>query len=426
MIFFYNYKFSKHFFCFLMASFLFCSMMAQDAAKLNIGEQAPNLVLSSNNNSIQSFSFPYQNKVVLLFFWSSTVSKSQENIYKYKRLYSKYSDVDYKTCDGFDVISVALQSDKIAWEQALKDYDLSKINNCVAQKGYNDIFIKNYKISQTPSSFLIDELGKIVSVNPSIKTIIDYLDNKRSATLNTDVQTKLAGKIMFGKGTPMPLSNEKLWLLSDKKDSIESVVLDDRGAFLFKNINAAASYNLYLKNNSKITDDHFVFLTSENGNIVSNFKINEIGYDYTILDAEMPYLKPLYDNEVVVKKDSGAIKNLYYSGMFFNSKENVLSSEAISKLNSIIAKLKSNAKVKVDIVSHTDSNGDAAANTVISLKQSNSIAAYLITKGISKTRLKSIGKGEFEILNKCRDAVQCSEAEHSVNRRTEFKFYPIQ
>ena len=399
--------------------------MAQDATKLNIGDQAPNLVLSSNNSSIQSFSFPYQNKVVLLFFWSSTVSKSKENIYRYKRLYSKYSDVAYKTCDGFDIISVALQSDKVAWEQALKDYDLSKINNCVAQKGYGDFFIKAYKLTETPSSFLIDELGKIVAVNPSIKTIIDYLDSKRNSMLNTDLQSKLSGKIMFGKGTPLPLANEKLWLLSDKKDSIECVTLDDKGSFLYKNINTSASYNLYLKPNPKITDDHFVFLTSENGNIVSNFKVNEIGYDLTILDAEIPYLKPLIDNEPVVKKDSGAIKELYYCDLLFNSKDNVLSKEAIDKLNSVIAKLKSNAKVKVDIVSHTDSNGDAAANTTISLKQSNSIAAYLVTKGIPKTRLKSIGKGEFEILNKCRDAIQCSEAEHRVNRRTEFKFYPI-
>ena len=87
-------------------------------------------------------------------------------------------------------------------------------------------------------------------------------------------------------------------------------------------------------------------LTSENGNIVSNFKINEIGYDYTILDAEIPYLKPLVDNEPVVKKDSGAIKELYYSDVLFNSKENVLSKEAMDKLNTVIAKLKSNVNLK--------------------------------------------------------------------------------
>ncbi|MBK6983675.1 MAG: hypothetical protein IPH32_02405 [Bacteroidetes bacterium] len=85
-------------------------------AQLAIGDQAPNLVLSSNNNSIQSFAFPNQNKIYLLFFWSTSVSKSKENIYKYKRLFTKYSDIGFKNCDGFDVLSVALQSDKVAWK----------------------------------------------------------------------------------------------------------------------------------------------------------------------------------------------------------------------------------------------------------------------------------------------------------------------
>jgi len=31
--------------------------------------------------------------------------------------------------------------------------------------------------------------------------------------------------------------------------------------------------------------------------------------------------------------------------------------------------------------------------------------------------------GEKEILNKCKNKIPCSEAEHLENRRTEFKFY---
>ena len=149
-------------FCCILFAVVFCSKcFSQDSGKLVVGDKSPNLVLSSTNNSIQSFNFPYQNKIVLLFFWSSSVSKSKENMFKYKRIFSKYSQVGYKESDGFDLISVALQSDKIAWEQDLKKYDLLKINNCISQKGYSDFFIKGFKISQTPSSFLIDELGKI-------------------------------------------------------------------------------------------------------------------------------------------------------------------------------------------------------------------------------------------------------------------------
>ena len=222
-----------------------------------------------------------------------------------------------------------------------------------------------------------------------------------------------------------PFANEKLWLLGEKKDTIQSLTLDDKGTFLFKNIDISSSYNMYLKSSTSVKAGQRIFLTSENGDVVSNFKNIDNGYDYNLLEAEIPYLKPLFDNEPIIKKDSGALKQLYVSDILFETKASVLSKEAIAKLNSIITKLKANPKTKLEIISHTDSNGDAVANTTLSSKQSNSIIAYLITKGISKSRLKSIGKGEFEILNKCHDDIPCSEQEHRVNARTEIKFYPI-
>jgi outer membrane protein OmpA-like peptidoglycan-associated protein len=406
--------------------FLFTSFLSGNIsfAQLVIGDQAPNLVLSSTNNSIQSFAFPNQNKMYLLFFWSTSVSKSKENIYKYKRLFTKYSDIGFKNSDGFDVISVALQSDKVAWENALKEYDLSTLNNCIAQKGYSDFFVKSYKLTETTSSFLIDELGKIVAINPPLNTIIDYLDNKRNSLLNADVQSKLSGKVIVKN---VPLINEKIFLLSDKKDTLQIATLDEKGAFLFKNINASIPYYFGLNKSTKINVDNLnlVFLTSENGEIVSNFKNTNNGFEYNLLEAEIPYLKPLLDNEPSIKKDSGALKQLYVCDIVFETKVTVLPKESLLKLNAVITKLKANPKTKLEIISHTDSNGDAIENATLSSNQSNSIVDYIVSRGISKARLKSIGKGESEILNKCHDDIPCSEQEHRVNRRTEFKFYPI-
>lgn len=403
---------------------ILCVLIANKSiAQLTLGDNAPNLVLSSTDNSIQSFSFPYQNKIVLLFFWSSSVSKSKENIYKYKRLHSKYSDVGYKVCDGFDIISVALQSDKVAWENAVKEYDLSKINNCIAQKGYSDFFIKGYKLTETPTSFLIDELGKIIAVNPSVKMIINYLDDKRNSQLNTDIQSKLSGKIMVGQ---TPVVSQKIWLLSEKKDTLQSAMLNEKGAFVFKDINASTSYNLYIKSGGALKTGQTIFLTSDNGDIISNFKATNSGYEYNLLDAEIPYLKSVFDGEPLVKKDNGLSKELYMSEVLFNNKAATLSKEAMAKLNEVVSKAKANPRLNIEIISHTDANGDASANLTLSSKQSSSIATYLATKGIGKARLKTTGKGETEIINKCRDGIQCQEEEHHANRRTEFKFYPAQ
>jgi len=41
--------------------------------------------------------------------------------------------------------------------------------------------------------------------------------------------------------------------------------------------------------------------------------------------------------------------------------------------------------------------------------------------GVSKDRLIPVGLGETQLVNNCGDGVKCSELEHQLNRRTEFK-----
>ncbi len=403
--------------------FLVVCTSAQDTSPLNVGDVAPGLVLNSNNNSIQSFSFPYQNRITLLFFWSSSVAKSKENIYKYKRIFNKYADVGYKTAEGFNMISVALQSDKNTWIQDLEKYNLSEINNCISLRGYNDLFIKNYKISSTPSSFLIDETGKIIAINPSIKTIIEYLDSKRNTELNTDVQTKISGKIVFGNKTVQDLSGEMLYFIKGN-DTLTSVVLGEKGNFFRDNLNTQENLKVFIKSTNKISDDQTVFLTSENGEIVSDFIKTDNGFENTILDAEMAYLKSSSDNQSSVIIDK-SLKGLYAVEHLFQSKETILSAESKNKLNTIVLKLKENPKTKLEIISHTNAMGDAKNNLTTTNKQSNAVVSFLISKGIDKARLKPIGKGEQEILNKCKDGVKCSDTEQKENCRTEFKFFPL-
>lgn len=403
------------------------SLAQESSSSLNVGDNAPGLVLTSTDNAIQSFAFPYQNKVVLVFFWSSTVSKSKENIYKYKRLYSKYSSLEYKAFDGFDMISVALQSDKATWAQDLLKYRMLDINNCISLKGYNDFFVKAYKIKETPSSFLIDESGKIVAINPSLKTIITYLDERRNLESQPDIQTKLSGKVMFGTNTLTPLVNEKIWFISGANDTIKTTSLDEKGRFFIDNINTAVDLQIFFPSNSKISEDQTVFLTSDNGEIISAFVKNEAGFEYKILDIEMPYLKPLFfnDNKSAASQDK-SLKDLNSTEKLFKAKETVLSSESKTKVNAIVLKLKQNPKTRLEIISHTDSNGDSKTNKSVTLSQANNIMTYLISKGIDKNRLKAIAKGEDEISNKCKDGVTCSETEHTINRRVEFKFYAAQ
>ena len=45
----------------------------------------------------------------------------------------------------------------------------------------------------------------------------------------------------------------------------------------------------------------------------------------------------------------------------------------------------------------------------------------MIDEGVDAKRIKAKGYGETRLLNKCKDGVKCSEEEHQLNRRSEFK-----
>ncbi len=77
--------------------------------------------------------------------------------------------------------------------------------------------------------------------------------------------------------------------------------------------------------------------------------------------------------------------------------------------------------LRIEIMSHTDSRGDAGYNRRLSQQRAQSVVDYLVGKGISRSRLVARGYGESRLVNRCKDGVNCSEAQHQKNRRTEFR-----
>ncbi len=77
--------------------------------------------------------------------------------------------------------------------------------------------------------------------------------------------------------------------------------------------------------------------------------------------------------------------------------------------------------IRIEINSHTDARGSADANNRLSQSRAEAVVNYLVSKGIQRSRLVAKGYGESRLKNRCADGVECSEDEHSVNRRTEFR-----
>lgn len=124
--------------------------------------------------------------------------------------------------------------------------------------------------------------------------------------------------------------------------------------------------------------------------------------------------KNLFTQKIVIGK-AIKIENIY-----FDAGKSEVRPDAAIELDKLVNLMKANPDIVIELDSHTDCNGSAAQNMVLSDKRAKSSAAYLVSKGISQSRVKGKGYGETLLIKTCK-CEECKEEDHAANRRTEFK-----
>lgn len=102
--------------------------------------------------------------------------------------------------------------------------------------------------------------------------------------------------------------------------------------------------------------------------------------------------------------------------VYFETNQAVIKAESYPLLDEIADILQAHPELaKIRIEGHTDSRGSNSANQTLSQNRANAVRDYLVSKGVSVTRLESIGYGETKPLIKAEN-----EAAWSKNRRVDF------
>ena len=169
-----------------------------------------------------------------------------------------------------------------------------------------------------------------------------------------------------------------------------------------------------------------MLLTTE-GKQISYLKQSFLTYEYKLIQADLLELSEMTvedDLSLTFKKfeDSKNNELLVVEDIIYELDQFIIEKNSEEKLSKVVSILKGNDKIKLEIISHTDSQGDDASNLSLSKKRAEAVEEYLVKNGISKKRINAIGKGEMQIRNRCINGVSCSDKEHGYNRRTEFKF----
>jgi peptidoglycan-associated lipoprotein len=111
------------------------------------------------------------------------------------------------------------------------------------------------------------------------------------------------------------------------------------------------------------------------------------------------------------------LNNIYYD--FDDDK---ILPDAEDDLEQLADLLKEHPEIKkIELSSHTDARGKDDYNEALSQRRADSAKRWLLARGITADRIVAKGYGENQILNDCKNGVECDEEKHRFNRRTEFK-----
>ena len=104
----------------------------------------------------------------------------------------------------------------------------------------------------------------------------------------------------------------------------------------------------------------------------------------------------LSDIEAALIEDDPSSVTINLTNVFFNVGSAALKDDSKYELDNIAKIMKDYNDIAVEISGHTDNTGDANANVVLSQSRAETVTNYLVTKGISSDRLRSVGYGQTQ------------------------------
>lgn len=397
-------------------TFFSVSLSAQlNSMVLEKGKNAPPFMITLKDGSMQSFSMPHQNRIVLLCFWSSSMSMSRQQIKFANYLCQRYQNTTFSLADGFEVIGIAVQSDKKAWNESILQDSLNFVIHGIATRGYQDEACKKFGVKEVPTIFLLDEKGIIQAINPKFSEIEQFLDSRKNTlTLRTDLSGTLAQS--SNKKDPVPFC--KLYLFNYYGDSMQVTTTTDKGSFVFPDVKINQDLYLKVDNKADILTSDPIALYSPDGEFITDGKTIDNGFAFNV---------PTRVAQKLTTTDSATMVN--YLGQieiikhlsFFTEGDGLTPSDE-QQMGSITKLLLTNKDLKLEISTHTDSRMDAEYAIKLTSNQAKALNSYLLKKGIAASRIKISPKGNSMLRKNC-EITDCREEDHQLNRRVEFLFY---
>ncbi|MBF9255460.1 OmpA family protein [Pontibacter sp. 172403-2] len=223
-----------------------------------------------------------------------------------------------------------------------------------------------------------DDIFKFSDLRKPVVLAVTTLERKQNA-LKQNIQV------------PLPQVNIKV--SEQSATGSEMIVSDENGAYFMNGLQG----------------NTYTFLGSKDG-----YLKQEVVAQVPETAGDTVQVALLFDKNEVAR--AVVLDNIYYDLDKWNIRP-----DAAKELDKVVTMLKNNPKLEIEMSSHTDSRESVDYNQQLSEKRAQAAVDYIVSMGIDRSRLTARGYGKTRLVNRCADGVECSEAEHQLNRRTEFK-----
>lgn len=168
---------------------------------------------------------------------------------------------------------------------------------------------------------------------------------------------------------------------------------------------------------SRPIDGTFLVCLPVNKNYALN--VSKHGYlfyseNFSLKNVKASYEHPYLKNVPLQPIDTGA--SIVLKNIFFETNKYDLKPESEVELGKLIAFLKNNPTIKIEISGHTDNQGTPQSNIILSENRAKAVYDYLIAHSIDANRLTYKGYGQTRPI-----ATNDTPEGRQLNRRTEMK-----
>jgi outer membrane protein OmpA-like peptidoglycan-associated protein len=218
---------------------------------------------------------------------------------------------------------------------------------------------------------------------------------------------------------------ERTLFHNDPRFTLSGIAINASNSQPVEGVTVTCENTVLNKNRTQITkaDGKFFFQLEQ----ASDFKVTGEKKGWLSSEAAYETTKGLdRSKELYVKlklnmtqpKLAGVIR---LDKIYYDFDKSNINPRAAEELNRLVKLMNDYPDMTVELSSHTDSRGSDSYNMALSQRRADAAVAYIIKEGISRTRIIARGYGETRLVNECANGVNCSDAKHQENRRTEFK-----